>query len=390
MNWLLPEYIADALPPESARIETLRRRIVDLFVAHGYELVMPPLLEYLESLLTGAGQELSLRTLKLADQLSGRTLGIRADMTPQVARIDAHLLNRAGVTRLCYCGSTLHARPASLVSSREPIQIGAELYGYAGTSADGEILRLLAAALQASELPGFRLDLGHVGIFRALADAARTDAETGEEIFTLLQNKDVPALAALCATLPSPYGEAILALSRLYGDDGVLAEARRVLPPLPEIAAALDTLARLTEQMRAFTVCIDLADLRGYHYHNGAVFAAYVPGYPAAIALGGRYDGVGKSFGRARPATGFSLDLRELARLSNAATRQGAILAPAVPDTPDDPELARRLGERIAALRAAGEIVIERLPEENTPADPRCDRKLALQGRDWILQANEA
>jgi ATP phosphoribosyltransferase regulatory subunit len=387
MNWLLPEYIADALPPESARIETLRRRIVDLFVVHGYELVMPPLLEYLESLLTGAGQELSLRTLKLADQLSGRTLGIRADMTPQVARIDAHLLNRAGVTRLCYCGSTLHARPASLVSSREPIQIGAELYGHAGTSADGEILRLLAAALRASELPGFRLDLGHIGIFRALANAARVDAETGEEIFTLLQSKDVPALDALCATLPSPHGKAILALARLYGDGAVLEEARRVLPPLPEIAAALDTLARLMEKMREFTVCIDLADLRGYHYHNGAVFAAYVPGYPAAIALGGRYDGVGKSFGRARPATGFSLDLRELARLSDAATRQGAILAPVAPD---DSALARQLSERIAALRAAGEIVVERLPEENTPADPRCDRRLALQGRNWILQANEA
>ncbi|MCL2020571.1 MAG: ATP phosphoribosyltransferase regulatory subunit [Betaproteobacteria bacterium] len=380
MNWLLPEHLADVLPQEAMRMEILRRRLLDLFYTRGYELVLPPLLEYLESLLTGAAHDLNLRTCKLADQLSGRTLGVRADMTPQVARIDAHLLNREGITRLCYCGSTLHARPASLVSSREPIQLGAELYGYAGRAADREILRLLAEVLAAAELPGFRLDLGHVGIFRALSEAAKVEPETSEAILSCLQSKDKPGLAAIAASLPLPFGEAILALSRLYGGIETLKEARRILPDLPAITASLDTLLFLAESMPEWSVTIDLADLRGYHYHNGVVFAAYVPGYPAAIALGGRYDGVGKSFGRARPATGFSLDLRELTRLSNTVSQQDAILAPS---SLHDPALA----EKIAELRKAGEIVVECLPDESGAPDPRCNRQLVQKGRDWIIEA---
>jgi len=379
MNWLLPEHLADALPQEAMRMEVLRRCLLDLFKTRGYELVMPPLLEYLESLLTGAAHDLDLRTCKLADQLSGRTLGVRADMTPQVARIDAHLLNREGVTRLCYCGSTLHARPASLVSSREPIQLGAELFGYTGWAADREILRLLAEVLAAADLPDFRLDLGHVGIFRALIEAARADTETGKAILSCLRNKDEPELAAITAGLPQPFGEAILALSRLYGGIETLREARQILPDLPPIAASLDTLACLADSVPEWSVTIDLADLRGYHYHSGAVFAAYVPGYPAAIALGGRYDGVGKSFGRARPATGFSLDLRELARLSGKESRQDAIFAPSSLHLPE-------LAEKIAELRKAGEIVVECLPDETGAIDP-CNKRLVQRGRDWIIEA---
>ncbi|MDR2678770.1 MAG: ATP phosphoribosyltransferase regulatory subunit, partial [Zoogloeaceae bacterium] len=329
MNWRLPAHLADVLPEEAARIEALRYRILDIFHSYGYELVIPPMVEYLESLLTGAGEALALRTFKLADQLSGRTLGVRADMTTQAARIDAHLLNHQGITRLCYCGSVLHALPANLAASRELIQIGAELYGHAGEEADHEILRLLSATLQASYLSGCRVELSHVGIFRALTQAAGLEAETAETLFGLLQGKDEPGIVELFAALPTPPAEpfatAFLRLTRLYGGVEVLAEARKILPPLAEIGAALDTLARLVDVVPEWPVAVDLSDLRGYHYHNGVVFAAYVPGHAAAIAQGGRYDGAGKSFGRARPATGFSLDLRELARLIPPAERVGVI-----------------------------------------------------------------
>ncbi|MGB4674381.1 MAG: ATP phosphoribosyltransferase regulatory subunit [Azovibrio sp.] len=380
MNWLLPENLADALPQEAARIETLRRAVLDLFRGRGFELVQPPMLEYLESLLTGAGQDLDLCTFKLVDQLSGRTLGLRADMTPQAARIDAHLLNHQGVTRLCYCGSVLHTLPASLASSREPLQIGAELYGYAGVEADLEILRLLGASLERIELEAYRVDLGHVGLFRALAQAAGVSPETGEALFKLLQGKDVPGLASLCSTLPAPYGPALLDLAGLYGGAGVIDRARTLLPALPEVTQALDTLAHLIQAVPELPLSIDLSDLRGYHYHNGVVFAAYCPGYPAAVALGGRYDGAGKSFGRARPATGFSMDLRELARLVPQARPKGAILAPHVGHD-------ARLADHIAALREQGEVVVELLPGETACESPRCDRKLVCLGEHWIIEA---
>ena len=380
MNWLLPEHLADALPREAAHIETLRRDLLDRFRLRGYELVMPPLLEYLESLLTGTGQDLDLRTFKLADQLSGRTLGVRADMTPQVARIDAHLLNRAGVTRLCYCGSVLHTLPASLLSSREPIQIGAELYGYAGVAADIEILRLLAEALDSLGLAAYRVDLGHMGLFRALARAARVDAETEERLFICLQNKDVPGLRALCADLAAPWGGALVELTRLYGGAEVIAAARRSLPELPEVVAALDSLEQIIAAVPELPLSVDLSDLRGYHYHTGAVFAAYCAGYPAAVALGGRYDGAGKSFGRARPATGFSMDLRELARLLPPAPVKGAVRAPhAGADA--------RLAALIRQLRQQGEIVVECLPGETEGAGPQCDRRLVRLGDNWIIEA---
>lgn len=380
MNWLLPEYIADALPAEAARIERLRRTVLDLFASRGYELVMPPLLEYLDSLLTGSGQDLELRTFKLADQLSGRTLGVRADATPQVARIDAHLLNRQGVSRLCYCGSVLHTLPASIAAGREPLQIGAELYGYAGIEADLEVIRLLALALDACGVAATRIDLGHVGIFRALAEAAGLDAATEDQLLTLLQAKDVPGLAEACRDLPAPYAAALQKLPTLYGGGEVLERARAELPELPAITAALSGLASLVAGAPELPFSIDLSDLRGYHYHNGVVFAAYRPDYPAAIAQGGRYDGVGAAFGRARPATGFSLDLRELARLAPQAAGRKAILAPAAGNN-------AALQKMIAALRAAGETVIELLPGEKTVEGPLCDRQLRPAGCQWIVDA---
>ena len=306
MNWLLPEYIADALPQEAMQIERLRRKVLDLFRVHGYELVMPPLLEYLESLLTGSGTDLKLRTFKLVDQLSGRTLGVRADMTPQVARIDAHLLNRQGVTRLCYCDSVLHTLPASQAASREPIQLGAELYGYAGIEADLEAIRLLADALTIAGTPASRIDIGHVGVFRALVHAAALDAETEEKILQLLQVKDVPGLRECCAGIVEPYRAAFLRLPELYGGVDFLETAAQRLPAIPEISDALASLQALRKAMPELPLSFDLADLRGYHYHNGVVFAAYYPGFPSAVPRGGRYDAVGKDFGRAPSATGFS------------------------------------------------------------------------------------
>ena len=379
MNWLLPEYIADALPHEAAQIERLRRAVLDLFRVHGYELVMPPVLEYLDSLLTGSGSDLSLRTFKLVDQLSGRTLGVRADMTPQVARIDAHLLNRQGVARLCYCDSVLHTLPASLAASREPIQLGAELYGYAGIEADLEAIRLLAAALATAGTPASRIDIGHVGVFRALANAAGLDTDDEARVLQLMQVKDIPSLRDYCTKLAEPYRSALMRLPELYGGADMLDVAARELPALPEICSALETMRQLQLAMPELPLSFDLADLRGYHYHNGVVFAAYYPGFPSAIALGGRYDGVGKDFGRARPATGFSMDLREVARLAVRCKPAGAILAPY--STPGS-----SLATRVSGLRAQGEVVVELLPGETGCEGPLCDRHLVECNGQWITQ----
>jgi len=312
MKWLLPEFIEDILPAEAMRIETLRRRILDLFFGKDYELVMPPLLEYTDSLLTGTGHDLELRTFKVVDQLSGRMMGLRADITPQVARIDAHLLNREGVTRLCYCGSVLHTRPAGPAATREPIQIGAELYGEAGVEADLEMLALLCAALGLAGVRSPRIDIGHVAVFRAIARAAGIAGERESELFEALQRKDSPGLKELTRGMNPKTREALLLLPELYGGPEVLDAAEKRLPKMAEISRALETLRRLA---RACTVpvSLDLAELRGYHYHSGVVFDAYCDGASAAVGRGGRYDEVGKAFGRARPATGFSIDLRSLA-----------------------------------------------------------------------------
>ena len=321
MKWILPEYVEDILPAEAARIEALRRKILDLFFARKFELVIPPLLEYMDSLLTGTGHDLDVRTFKVVDQYSGRMMGVRADITPQVARIDAHLLNRKGVTRLCYCGSVLHTRPASPGATREPIQIGAEIYGEAGAAADLEILRLLCAALKAAGARRARIDIGHVAVFRSLVRAGGVDAETESALFSALQRKDVPELKARTKKLPGRTRDALLLLPELYGGEEVLLLAEKKLPRLEGLNKALKTLRALAKAC-PIPASFDLAELRGYHYHSGVVFDAYCDGgaSPASgavlIARGGRYDEVGKAFGRARPATGFSIDLRSLASVS--------------------------------------------------------------------------
>ncbi len=385
-NWVLPEYIEDILPAEARGIESLRARLLELFRVHGYELVMPPLLEYLESLLTGTGHDMDLRTFKLVDQLSGRTMGLRADITPQVARIDAHLLNRKGVTRLCYCGPVLHTLPAGLSSTREPLQIGAEIYGHGGIESDLEIQQLLTQALRLCRLPDVRLDIGHVGVFRSLAQRAGMASALEADLFAGLQAKDMSSLEALTKGLDKVTRGAILLLPELYGGREVIAQARRKLPKHPEIKKALADLDRLTA-MEDIPVSIDLADLRGYHYHSGVAFAAYCAGLPNAIALGGRYDGVGKAFGRARPATGFTLYLLELARLAPAEPAPGTIRAPRVSDI--------ALDEAIAALRQAGQVVIQELPghenedrneDRNENDGRRCTQTLVKHKGKWQVK----
>lgn len=294
------------------RIEALRRGLLDLFFEHKYELVMPPLLEYTDSLLTGTGHDLELRTFKVVDQLSGRMMGLRADITPQVARIDAHLLNRKGVTRLCYCGSVLHTRPLGASATREPIQIGAELYGDAEVEADLEILQLLCQALELAGVRNARVDIGHVAVFRAIAHSGGMNGDLERDLFEALQKKDVPALRVLTRQMDPRTREALLLLPELYGGAEVLELAEKKLPKIAELTRALGTLRKLAKACR-IPAGFDLAELRGYHYHSGVVFDAYCDGVSGAVARGGRYDEVGKAFGRARPATGFSIDLRSLA-----------------------------------------------------------------------------
>lgn len=375
-TWLLPENLADILPAEARRIEELRRTLLDLYRSYGYELVMPPLVEYLDSLLSGAGRDLNLRTFKLVDQLSGRTLGVRADMTPQVTRIDAHLLNRSGVTRLCYCGSVLHTRAAGFTATREPLQIGAELYGHRGVEADVEIIQLALSSAYAAGLHQARIDLGHAGIVRSLLDVDTLALSRAEPICEALRTKDGPGLKPLLDGLPAELADALHKLVYLYGDASVLARARAELPSLPGVVAALDNLEALVQALPQDRVSIDLADARDYHYHTGAVFALYVDGWPDMVVRGGRYDDVGKAFGRARPATGFSLDLRVLAGLLPPAKSAMAILAP----WGSQPELVRA----VADLRAAGNIVVQSLP--GTEADQQeyaFDRELVYGEHGW-------
>ncbi len=377
--WLLPENIADMLPSEARKLEELRRTLLDRFRLYGYELVMPPMLEYLDSLLANAGDDLNLRTFKLVDQLSGRTMGLRADITPQVSRIDAHLLNRAGVTRLCYAGSVLQTRPRGLHATREPFQIGAEIYGHAGLEADLEIQQLLLDTLALAGLKRVRLDLSHAGVLPALLEGEAKGHELAYPLFAALAAKDVPTLHELTATLAEPLRAALRALPMLYGDLSVLDAARTALPALPAITRALDELAFLAKQVQGAEVMIDLADLRGYEYHSGAMYSAYVDGVPNAVAQGGRYDRVGEVYGRARAATGFSLDLREIVRISPIEARSPAILAPWNDDA--------GLRQKVASLRNAGEIVIQALPgHDHTGDEFACDRVLVEEGGTWVVR----
>ncbi len=382
-NWLLPEYIQDMLPDEAWQVEQIRSQVLNLLRQSGYQLVAPPLLEYAESLLIDGSPEMDMRTFKLVDQLSGRTLAVRADITPQVARIDAHLLNRQGVTRLCYAGSVLHTQPVGLTRTRELMQIGAELFGHSGLESDLEIQSLLLDSLRLLGIQNVHLDLGHVAVFRALVQHGKLDGALEAALFTALQNKDSTTVQALVAPLEPKLREALIALLSLYGNPAeVIARAQKVLPDLAEIRTALADLAAAAKQLEnsGASIGIDLADLRGYHYHTGMVFAAYHTGSHDAIALGGRYDDLGKSFGRARAATGFSMDLRQLYRLMPTQANERAIYAPHFADA--------LLQQKIAQLRAAGEsVVVDLLGDAAHRAELQCDRELVLQQGVWQVVA---
>ncbi|HXC37982.1 MAG TPA: ATP phosphoribosyltransferase regulatory subunit [Burkholderiales bacterium] len=379
-NWLLPENIQDILPPQARRVEALRARLLELFRVHGYQLVMPPLLEYVESLLTGTGEDLDLRTFKLVDQLSGRMMGVRADITPQVARIDAHLLNRSGVTRLCYCGSVLHTRPRGEDATREPLQIGAEIYGHSGIESDLEIQQLLAKSLAACGRRDAHIDIGHVAVFRALCNHGGIAGETEWALQAALEAKDTAELALRTEPLDARSRAALRLLPELYGEPKVLDRAAALLPEFPEIRAALADLRRLSAEA-AYPVSIDLGDLRGYHYHSGAVFTAYVAGRAKAVAFGGRYDKVGEAFGRARPATGFSLDLTDFSALvpADMTAEKAGILSPCVEDA--------ALAALVEKLRGEGEIVVPDLPGHESVRDELgCDRELVLVKGKWQVK----
>jgi ATP phosphoribosyltransferase regulatory subunit len=382
--WLLPEHIADVLPSEARRIEEMRRKLLDLARSYGFELVIPPMLEHLESLLSGTGHALDLKTFKLVDQLSGRMLGVRADTTPQVARIDAHLLNRQGVARLCYCGPVLHARPDSPMATREPLQFGAEIYGHAGLEADLEVQDLALDGLAAAGVGSLVLDMGDARIVRSLLAGERRSAESVAEIVAALTLKDRSAVETLSAACSAPVREALLTLLDLYGGLDVLDEARRRLPAHPAIAAALDDLAWLGRHVRAahptIEVGFDLSDMSGYAYYSGVRFAVYAPGSTDALLRGGRYDEVGAVFGRNRPAVGFSLDLRQLSTAMPVAPLRAAIRAPWSEDA--------GLRAAIRALRADNETVVCALPgHDHETQEFACDRELVAIDNQWTLRA---
>lgn len=380
-NWLLPEYIQDMLPEEAWCIEAMRGKVLEMLRLSGYQLVAPPLLEYAESLLINDSQDMDVRSFKLVDQLSGRTMALRADITPQVARIDAHLLNCKGVTRLCYAGSVLHTQPAGLMRTREPLQIGAELYGHSGPDSDFEVQYMMLQALKLMGIEGVHIDLGHVCVFRALVKHGKIDAELESQLFNALQRKDVPSLQQLVSGLSSEVQTALMALTQLYGRaDEVLARARKVLPDSAEIRKALLELEQAATGLQplAHSVGIDLAELRGYHYHSGMVFAAYHEGSHDAIALGGRYDDLGESFGRARAATGFSMDLRQLYNLLPVQAQSKGILAPHSKD--------KTLAEKISLLRSQGHaVVVDLLGDVALRSELNCDRELIQRGADWVV-----
>ena len=354
-TWTLPENIEDLLPADAKKLERLRRTALDLFASHGFELVMPPLLEYVESLLSATGHDMDLATFKLVDQLSGRTMGIRADTTPQVARIDAHLLNRQGVTRLCYAGSVLHTLPAGLGKSRQPFQAGAEMYGHAGLEADIEIQQLMVDVLRTLGVIDVQLDIGHPAIFRSLIASANVSADIAEQAFLATEAKDIAMLKSLEARLGGAF-QAIATLPTLYGDALTLAHAAEILPKQENITEALSHLVQIEKHFsqQGIKVSVDLGELGGFNYESGITFAAFAHGASDAVARGGRYDEIGKAFGRARPATGFSMDLKALLPLIIDEPIRGAILAPAQPDADARAEIAK--------LRASGEVVIATLP----------------------------
>ncbi|MFC3606852.1 ATP phosphoribosyltransferase regulatory subunit [Stutzerimonas tarimensis] len=385
-RWLLPDGIEEVLPAEAERIESARRRMLDLFQRWGYEFVITPHMEFLESLLVHAGHDLDLRTFKVVDPLSGRQMGLRADITPQVARLDAHALRRQGPARLCYAGSVLHAKPRALSTSRSPIQLGAELYGDSSAGSDLEVISLMLEMLELSEVPDVHMDLGHVGIYRGLVRAAGLDGEAEQALFDALQRKAMDEVTMLTSGLESGLAGMLRALARLCGGREILEVAETTLASAPaDVREALATLRQLSAQLAVrhpqLPLYFDLGELRGYHYHTGVVFAAFVPGSGQSIAQGGRYDDIGADFGRARPATGFSADLKTLVVLGNAqwSVAPCGIWAPVL----DDPAL----WQQVSALRRAGERVVQALEGQglDEARAAGCDRQLRLQDDSWSV-----
>ena len=379
--WVLPDHIADVLPSEARHIEELRRQLLDTARGYGYELVMPPMLEHLESLLSGTGEALDLQTFKLVDQLSGRTMGLRADTTPQVARIDAHLLNRRGVARLCYCGPVIHTRPDRPHATREPLQFGAEIYGHAGLEADTETLLLALDCLRAAGVgEGVLVDLADARIVRSLLADVPVDASVLARVHAALATKDSSELRALTRDFPATAREGLLALVQLYGDAAVLDEAEKALKGSPAVREALNDLRQLATRLRGANVSFDLSDLRGYAYYSGMRFGIYVEGAADALVRGGRYDEVGAVFGRNRPAVGFSLDLRELVEVLPARPLRAAVRAPWSD--------AAGLRDAIASLRRQGETVVCVLPGHDSEIDEfHCDRELVERAGQWTVKA---
>ena len=383
-RWLLPDGIEEVLPPEAANIELARRRVLDLFQCWGYELVITPHIEYIESLLSGAGQDLDLRTFKVTDPQSGRLIGFRADITPQVARIDAHTLRREGPSRLCYAGSVLHARPGALSTSRSPIQLGAELYGDASPASDVEVISLLLEVLEQAQVPDVHLDLGHVGIYRGLVKAAGLSDAAEQQLFDALQRKAIDEVVSLTAGLSPGLASMLQSLAELCGGRDVLELAQACLVEAPEaVHGALDELLSIADALELrypeLPLYFDLGELRGYHYHTGVVFAAFLPGVGQSIAQGGRYDDIGADFGRARPATGFSTDLKTLVTLGQrpADAAFAGIWAPDVHDL--------YLWKEIQQLRRTGSKAVPALPGQvqADAAAAGCDRQLELKDGRW-------
>ncbi len=379
--WLLPEHIADVLPARARHIEALRRGLLDTAAGFGFELVIPPMLEHIESLLSGTGHSLDLQTFKLVDQLSGRTLGLRADSTPQAARIDAHMLNRNGVVRLCYCGPVLHARPSGSGATREPLQFGAEIYGHEGLGADLEIIELMLECLQVAGIDEVVLDLADARIVRAVLAGVPVDGERLDAVYAALAAKDGAEIRSLSKAFPDPARRGLEALIGLYGDESVLDDAARLLPDRPLVATALADLRRLAEHARQAhprtRVGFDLADSSGYAYYSGARFAAYARGASDAIARGGRYDEVGAIFGRNRPAVGFGLDVKDLALLSATPPGRTSVRAPGRHDA--------ALRAAVRELRARGEMVVSDLDGHDTPVGDAPARRLVETGGRWAV-----
>ncbi|KAF0190474.1 MAG: ATP phosphoribosyltransferase regulatory subunit [Gammaproteobacteria bacterium] len=386
-RWLLPDGVEEFLPQQAESLEKIRRAVLDVFHRWGYELVVPPLIEYIESLLVGTGNDLDLQTFKLTDQISGRLMGIRADMTPQAARIDAHCLNREQPVRLCYMGEVLRTQACGFIRTRSPLQVGAELYGHGGIESDVEVLHLMVAALGAVGLREVHIDIGHVGIFRALARSAKLTEEQEQSLFAALQRKAKPEIEEQLAqySIDKPVSLLLKALADLNGGEEVLIEARSMFKSATaDVRAALDNLERIAaiarQRIPHVPLHFDLAELRGYRYQTGVVFAALVPGHGEEIARGGRYDDIGRAFGRARPATGFSTDLKTLIALSDTVTQiANAVMAPGITD--------QALFDAVQTLRDRGERVIYELPGQKGGArEMGCNRVLVQRGGEWVTE----